>query len=59
MDGNRASACRCHRICERSVGDVSDQLAMPGQQRLWGDDGGDLGQRFRPKPLALAAKRQR
>ena len=54
--GNRASACRCHRICERSVGDVSDQLAMPGQQRLWGDDGGDLGQQLPSQTFGLGGQ---
>ena len=46
-------ACHSHRICERSVGDVSDQLAMPGQQRLWGDDRGELRQQLPSQTFGL------
>ena len=38
---------------------VSDQLAMPGQQRLWGDDRGDLRQPLASQALAWAAKLRR
>ena len=35
---------------------LSDQLAMPGQQRLWGDDRGDLGQQLPSQTLGLGGQ---
>jgi hypothetical protein len=42
-----------------SQGLVSDQLAMPGQQRFWVTIVAISASSFRPKPLALVAKRRR
>jgi hypothetical protein len=35
---------------------LSDQLAMPGQQRFWGDDRGDLGQQLPSQTFGLGGQ---